>query len=314
MRDLPRGTQVVDYGDHVAFAYGAITLYGLPFLTGSTSEWLCNSAKTLQDLDIDSFNPRSETAATYRAEWVWALPVSLATTQGIVSFPPATEMFQFAGLPPTGLCIQPEVTGHTPAGFPHSEISGSTSARDSPKLNAACRVLHRLLTPRHPPRALCSLTTTATHQAVICRVARDAPCTYSAKLKIFNLPKHYPVVKVRPFGPDGILVDPVCPAIRWSVGGCPRIRGAMSTRTKTTTQPWSALIGARARARPGASRPLFTCCRCIGGGRPASGSVPGGGDEETRTPDPLLAKEMLCQLSYVPRRQPEWWATLDSNQ
>ena len=27
------------------------------------------------------------------------------------------------------------------------------------------------------------------------------------------------------------------------------------------------------------------------------------GDEETRTPDPLLAKEMLCQLSYVPRRQ-----------
>ena len=29
----------------------------------------------------------------------------------------------------------------------------------------------------------------------------------------------------------------------------------------------------------------------------------GGGDEETRTPDPLLAKEMLCQLSYVPERQ-----------
>ena len=26
-----------------------------------------------------------------------------------------------------------------------------------------------------------------------------------------------------------------------------------------------------------------------------------GGDEETRTPDPLLAKEMLYQLSYVPR-------------
>ena len=30
------------------------------------------------------------------------------------------------------------------------------------------------------------------------------------------------------------------------------------------------------------------------------GSGSGGGDEETRTPDPLLAKEMLCQLSYVP--------------
>ena len=31
----------------------------------------------------------------------------------------------------------------------------------------------------------------------------------------------------------------------------------------------------------------------------------GGGDEETRTPDPLLAKETLCQLSYVP--EPVAW-------
>jgi hypothetical protein len=45
----------------------------------------------------------------------------------------------------------------------------------------------------------------------------------------------------------------------------------------------------------------------IGEVRPCAGSdpplrgIPGdGGDEETRTPDPLLAKEMLCQLSYVP--------------
>ena len=31
-----------------------------------------------------------------------------------------------------------------------------------------------------------------------------------------------------------------------------------------------------------------------------AGGSSGGGDEETRTPDPLLAKEMLYQLSYVP--------------
>ena len=42
----------------------------------------------------------------------------------------------------------------TPAGFPHSDISGSLSARDSPKLFAACHVLHRLSVPRHPPNAL----------------------------------------------------------------------------------------------------------------------------------------------------------------
>src|SRR3954454_14504658 len=47
----------------------------------------------------------------------------------------------------------------TPTGFPHSEIFGSTPACDSPKLFAANHVLHRLLTPRHSPRALSSLTT-----------------------------------------------------------------------------------------------------------------------------------------------------------
>jgi hypothetical protein len=47
----------------------------------------------------------------------------------------------------------------------------------------------------------------------------------------------------------------------------------------------------------------------------AAGEAPkGGGDEETRTPDPLLAKEMLYQLSYVPELRMEWWAFLDSNQ
>jgi hypothetical protein len=64
---------------------------------------------------FDSYNPSSETAAAYLADLVWAIPVSLATTQGMISFPPATEMFQFAGLPPHGLYIQPRVTGHDPS-------------------------------------------------------------------------------------------------------------------------------------------------------------------------------------------------------
>ena len=44
-------------------------------------------------------------------------------------------------------------------GFPHSEIRGSTIARISPQLIAACHVLHRLLAPRHPPNALIALNT-----------------------------------------------------------------------------------------------------------------------------------------------------------
>ena len=50
------------------------------------------------------------------------------------------------------------MTGVLPAGFPHSEISGSTDICSSPKLIAACHVLLRLLMPRHSPCALYSLT------------------------------------------------------------------------------------------------------------------------------------------------------------
>jgi hypothetical protein len=46
----------------------------------------------------------------------------------------------------------------TPAGFPHSEISGSKPVCGSPELIAAYHVLHRLSAPRHPPYALSSLT------------------------------------------------------------------------------------------------------------------------------------------------------------
>jgi hypothetical protein len=45
-----------------------------------------------------------------------------------------------------------------PAGFPHSGICGSRAICASPQLIAAYHALHRLLTPRHPPYALSSLT------------------------------------------------------------------------------------------------------------------------------------------------------------
>ena len=46
----------------------------------------------------------------------------------------------------------------TPIGFPHSEIPGSKLVCSSPRLIAACHVLHRLSAPRHPPCTLSSLT------------------------------------------------------------------------------------------------------------------------------------------------------------
>ena len=50
------------------------------------------------------------------------------------------------------------MTAYCAAVLPHSEISGSTLICSSPKLIAACHVLHRLLMPRHSPCALSSLT------------------------------------------------------------------------------------------------------------------------------------------------------------
>ena len=73
----------------------------------------------------------------------------------LMSFPPANEMFQFAGFaPPTY-----EFSRQSPkrVGLPHSEIHGSKGARPSPRLIAACHVLHRLSVPRHPPDALQTL-------------------------------------------------------------------------------------------------------------------------------------------------------------
>ena len=48
--------------------------------------------------------------------------------------------------------------GVLPPWVSHSEIPGSKPACGSPRLIAACHVLHRLLLPRHPPCALSSLT------------------------------------------------------------------------------------------------------------------------------------------------------------
>ena len=67
-------------------------------------------------------------------------------------------MFQFRRFPAYAYLIQRTLTGYCPAGLPHSEISGSMDICSSPKLIAACRVLRRLLMPRHSPCALSSLT------------------------------------------------------------------------------------------------------------------------------------------------------------
>ena len=57
--------------------------------------------------------------------------ISISTL--ILSFPPATKMFQFAGSSLTSLCIQLAVSALHTEGFTHSEISGSELAYQLPE-------------------------------------------------------------------------------------------------------------------------------------------------------------------------------------
>ena len=52
-------------------------------------------------------------------------------------------------------------------GFPIRKSSAHSPLSGSPKLFAACHVLHRLLAPRHPPYALSSLTTSPSYHCAL---------------------------------------------------------------------------------------------------------------------------------------------------
>ncbi len=98
-------------------------------------------------------------ALTYGS--VWAVPVSLAATQGIaVAF--SSWGYLDVSVHPVryriSMCSISRLQSITSARLPHSEIPGSTVVCTSPELIAAYHVLHRLQTPRHPPYALSSLT------------------------------------------------------------------------------------------------------------------------------------------------------------
>ena len=87
---------------------------------------------------------------------VWALPRSLAATQGIdFSFSSSGYLdVSVHRLTFHTLWIHVWIHGVCPCGLPHSEIPGSMDICSYPRLFAAYHVLHRLSVPRHPPCAL----------------------------------------------------------------------------------------------------------------------------------------------------------------
>ena len=143
----------------IAFGYGALTLYGLPFQAGSPNDQIFDFARIREDPKVDSYNPETATAPAYHAVAVWTVPFSLATTQGIDIFSSSYLdvsvrwlTFRWPMYSATDDWALPQ------PGFPIRTSSDHCLLATPPKLFAACHVLHRLLAPRHPPSALNNLT------------------------------------------------------------------------------------------------------------------------------------------------------------
>ena len=118
---------------------------------------LCNSPTRRQTDQLEPYNPVATTAAAYRITTVWALPLSLATTQGVeVSF--LSSGYLDVSVPQLASPC-PMDSGRSTRALPRVSFlirrsRDQRSVSTSPGLIAAAHVLLRLLAPRHPPCAL----------------------------------------------------------------------------------------------------------------------------------------------------------------
>jgi hypothetical protein len=141
----------------IAFAYAAITLYGAPSQRASTNDWIGNSTIA---------GPATPAGPKSNGFGLMRFRSPLLSQSRFLSFPSGTEMVHFPEFAHTRLWIHRAVRWFYQRGFPHSDIPGSKPVGGSPRLIAACHVLHRHLLPRHPPCALSNLTikfTQSTH-------------------------------------------------------------------------------------------------------------------------------------------------------
>ena len=200
------------------------------------------------------------------------------------------------------------------AGFPHSEISGSMRMCRSPELIAACHVLLRLLMPRHSPCALFRLI-----------------YWFS---RIMQAPFGFPSVEIVTHCFPQLLQTfafccLACPLLSVQFSMCrPRRRGSRGLRfrgyrkgresSQALDRSSSSNRNIRFDLRDAGieariSAPIGTKFQHLGSLN-AETCFQSGGDSRTRTDDPLLAKQVLSQLSYTPGYEiggPKWTRTTD---
>jgi hypothetical protein len=143
------------------FAYGTLTHSGRPFQGRSAKVSVCHSpshpyVRPACPTTSCVQRARAITRAGFR---LFPVRSPLLRESRLMSFPPGTEMFHFPGFAFRPYGFRSECPAMKRDGLPHSGILGSLPASGFPRLIAAGHALHRLLMPRHPPYALCSLTT-----------------------------------------------------------------------------------------------------------------------------------------------------------
>ena len=99
---VPGGTQDTGWC-HSVFAYRTVTFYGRL------------SHTILLTVRLSYAGP---TTPQVQALAVWAVPRSLATTEGIISFPLGTKMFQFPRFPSLKYVFNKRSCGFAAGGFP----------------------------------------------------------------------------------------------------------------------------------------------------------------------------------------------------
>jgi hypothetical protein len=189
-------------------------------------------------------------------------------------------MVHFPPFACSNLCIQRVIHTVCVCGFPHSEISGSTPVCGSPKLIAACHVLHRLILPRHPPCALSSLVIefTRTQKPTL----RRYPYAFRL-LKTLNIHLESPDPRKQPAAWRLSLVVTITQSIQLSniTGLTPAHPGVQTCLERYPVQ--------------GSELSPSTSANALSFFREKIG-----GAARDRTVDPLLAKQVLSQLSYSP--------------
>ena len=231
------------------------------------------------------------------------------------------------------LCIQPMIPHR--GGLPHSDTLGSKPARGSSRIFAACHVLHRLLVPRHPPDALLLLEQKSTmHRNNQHSPARQLappdptvkphpPSGSRSTQHLLLIPDHCSTStrgprpnRTKGTGSDkhsrrtrhGRPTDPLPAVPKHTV---PKITEP-SCAPRDAPEPDSHLPKTKAfparsaepfpshdnRTQPDHPEPGGD------GDRPPNmgviGITSGHGGDRDRTDDPLLAKQVLSQLSYTP--------------